>query len=315
MPDQAAPLLLFDVGGTDIKAAVADADGGELRGITRVSVEAGDPRGERLVERLATLAQEMLPGVPPRAVGLLVPGLVDERAKRAVFAANVGLRDAPVAELLSQRLGAPVGLGHDVGMAAEAEILEGVGAGTARSVLVVIIGTGIASSAVVSGQRVCAPGAGELGHTPVPGGLPCSCGAIGCLETVASAAGIERGYERESGTPVDGAAGVLALALAGDPVATAVWTRAVEALAFALHSAIGLFGTDRVVLGGGLSGAGEHLLRPLRHALEERLSFMPVPELVVAGLGADAGLRGARLVALRELAAAEAARLDREGRA
>ncbi|RKW69577.1 ROK family protein [Galactobacter caseinivorans] len=306
MPEAPGPLLLFDVGGTDVKAAVAHGPDGVLGPVTRVPVQVGDASGAALVEQLAGLAARLLPSQRPAAVGLLIPGIVDEAARISVFAANLGLRRAPLADALAARLGVPVGLGHDVGMAAEAELLEGAGAHDAASVLVAVIGTGIAASAFMDGRRVAAPGAGELGHVPVPGGLQCSCGAVGCLETVASAAAIAREYERRTGVRVRGAEEVLRRGQQGDSVAIEVWAGAVEALAFGLHWCIGLFGTDRVIVGGGLSGAGEQLLSPLRAALARRLSFMPVPELVTATLGADAGLRGARLVALRRLEQAHA---------
>jgi len=304
-PAQGAALLLLDVGGTDIKAAVASGGGWELGPVLRVPVQpaaaAGDPDGAALVAQLERVAGSLLGERSARAAALLVPGVVDVERRRAVFASNLGLRDAALPDALQARLGVPVAWGHDVGSAAEAEIAEGVGTAGAACTLVVVIGTGIASTAFVGGRRIDVPGAGELGHVPVPGGSDCACGAVGCLETVASAAAIARAYEKSTGVPVDGAAEVLRLALTGDPAARAAWAAAVEALAFALHWAVGLLGVDRVVVGGGLSGAGEHLLRPLRLALAARLSFMPVPTLVAARLGGDAGLRGARRLALAAL--------------
>ncbi|MGO1319905.1 MAG: ROK family protein [Galactobacter sp.] len=319
MPDPT--LLLFDVGGTDVKAAVSS--GGELGPVLRRPVVAGDEAGRELVEQLVRLADELIPGrasadasagpsasnagTPIAAAGLLSPGLVDVAARRTIFAANLGLRAARLPDLLEERLGVPVGFGHDVGLAAEAEMAQGAGAGGADSVLVMVIGTGIAATPFVGGRRVEVPGAGELGHVPVPGGRPCACGAVGCLETVASAAAIARAYMEATGHRVDGAVDVVRAMHAGDPAAQQaaeqVWSAAVEALAFALHGVIGLLGTQRVIVGGGLSGAGEALLTPLRAALAARLSFMPVPEIVPARLGGDAGLGGARLVALRELEA------------
>ncbi|MGO3151684.1 MAG: ROK family protein [Galactobacter sp.] len=301
MPDQT--LLLFDVGGTDVKAAVSI--NGELTRITRRPVRAvtGDQAGRALVDQLSDLAADLLPSETPAAVGLLSPGVVDVSSRRTVFAANLGLRNAALPGLLQERLGAPVGFGHDVALAAQAEYSEGVGAGGADSVLAVVIGTGIAATSFVNGTRLEVPGAGELGHVPVPGGGTCACGATGCLETVASAAAIARAYEEATGRRVNGAAGVLEALRRGDPDARAAWQAAVDALAFALHWSVGLLGVSRVIVGGGLSGAGDDLLNPLRAALERRLSFMPVPELVLARLGGDAGLRGARIVALQELEA------------
>lgn len=298
MPER-APLLLLDVGGTDIKAAVARGAGHELGPVLRRGVLAhADTSGEALVGQLAGIAEDVLDGERPGAAALLLPGIVDTARRRAVFSANLGLRDAAVPDALSARLGVPLAFGHDVGTAAEAELAEGAGRDGAACTLAVVIGTGIAATAFVGDTRVDVPGAGELGHVPVPGGLGCSCGATGCLETIASAAGIARAYERLSGTPVPGAKQVLERAQAGDPAAAVAWDQAVEALAFALHWSVGLLGVDRVIVGGGLSEAGEELLAPLRRALAARLSFMPLPAIVPARLGGDAGLVGARRLAL-----------------
>lgn len=313
MPEQPAPLLLFDVGGTDVKAALTVGPEHALGPVLRVPVRAhGDVGGSDLVEQLEGIASQLLGAAVPAAAAVLSPGIVDERARRTVFAANLGLHDADLPDQLSARLGVPVGFGHDVGAAAQAEMLEGVGPAGSACTLVIVIGTGIASTAFVRGVRLSVPGAGELGHVPVPGGLVCSCGAIGCLETIASAAAIARAYTRESGVVVGGSAEVLARAQAGDAVAKSVWGRAVDALTYALHWCIGLLGVDRVVIGGGLSGAGEALLAPLRTALAARLSFMSVPDLVIASLGGDAGLRGARLLALEALASAMPAKNEGE---
>ncbi len=298
MPER-APLLLLDVGGTDIKAAVARGAGRELGPALRRGVLAhADSSGQALLSQLAGIASEVLDGERPGAAALLLPGIVDTRRRRAVFSANLGLRDAAIPDALAERLGVPLAFGHDVGTAAEAELAEGAGRDGAACTLVVVIGTGIASTAFIGERRVDVPGAGELGHVPVPGGLACSCGATGCLETIASAAGIARAYERLSGEAVQGAKQVLDRAQAGDPAAAAAWEQAVEALAFALHWSVGLLGVDRVIVGGGLSEAGESLLTPLRAALAERLSFMPAPAIVPARLGGDAGLVGARRLAL-----------------
>jgi glucokinase len=299
MMPEPAPLLLLDVGGTDIKAAATRGAGRELGPVLRRGVlPHADPTGEALVGQLAGIAEEVLDGVRPGAAALLIPGIVDTRARRVLFAANLGLRDAPVPDALQRRLGVPVAFGHDVGTAAEAELREGAGRDGAECTLVVVIGTGIASTMFVGEARIDPPGAGELGHVPVPGGLACPCGAHGCLETIASAAGIARAYRALSGASVPGASEVLDRAAAGDVHAAAAWDQAVQALAFALHWSVGLLGVDRIIVGGGLSGAGEALLGPLRDALSARLSYMSMPTIVRARLGGDSGLVGARRLAL-----------------
>src|SRR6202000_2783711 len=106
--------------------------------------------------------------------------------------------------------------------------------------------------------------AGEIGHIDVGSGLPCPCGARGCLETVASAAAIARRYTERSGQPVGGALdGARRLALA-DWDGTAVWDEAVDALALVLAMTAAVVAPELIVIGGGLSGAGDLLVKPLR---------------------------------------------------
>ncbi|WP_350227348.1 ROK family protein [Agromyces marinus] len=172
------------------------------------------------------------PGLAPVAVGLSVPGIVDEATGIGVLSSNLGWRDAPVRALAEQALGLPVAFGHDVRAAGEAEARLGAARGC-REVVTVAIGTGIAGSIRVGGRAIVGAGlAGELGHTlSVPGGERCPCGANGCLETIASAGAIARRYTRATGRPVDGARAVLVAAKQGDPEARRVWDEAVEALA------------------------------------------------------------------------------------
>jgi glucokinase len=145
--------------------------------------------------------------------------------------------------------------------------------------------------------------AGEVGHVIVrPGGPPCGCGARGCLESVASASAIGRRYAELSGNTDAAAFDVAARAAAGEPLATVVWRDAVEALADGLLTAQALYDAGIVVLGGGLAEAGEALLAPLRTALDQRITFHRMPQLVRAALGDTAGCLGAALLAWDSLA-------------
>jgi glucokinase len=123
----------------------------------------------------------------------------------------------------------------------------------------------------------------------------------GCLESVASAAAIGRRYAELSGVEGAAAFDVAARAAAGEALATAVWTEAVEALADGLLTAQALYDAGIVVVGGGLAEAGEALLAPLRVALDQRITFHRIPSLVRAALGDNAGCLGAALLALDSL--------------
>ncbi|GAA4890457.1 hypothetical protein GCM10023237_05080 [Streptomyces coeruleoprunus] len=245
------------------------------------------------------------------AAGIVVPGLVDEDAGVCVRAANLGWRDVPVRDWLAEHLDLPVAFGHDVRAGGLAEARAGAGQGCA-DFLFVPVGTGIAAAVFTGGRPRALTGghgrAGELGHVVVrPRGDRCRCGARGCLETVASASAIARRYARATGRYGTTAAEVQGRAAAGDPTAAALWSEAVEALADALSTAITLYDPARVVIGGGMSRAGDSFLRPLRAALAAHLTFQAAPEVVEARLGDLAGCTGAAYLARDLVARAGAA--------
>ncbi|GIF24138.1 sugar kinase [Paractinoplanes tereljensis] len=238
----------------------------------------------------------------PIAVGIAVPGVIDEENGVAVWSSNVGFRDVPLRKLLTDRLGLPAALGHDVRVGGLAEARLGAGRGQ-RYVLFVAIGTGIAAALVVDGSTYGGAhgAAGELGHIVVrPGGTPCGCGARGCLEAETSARSIGRRYAEISGKSGATAFDVVAR-LDQDPAARQVWHEAIDALADGLLTAQALYDVDVLVLGGGLAEAGEALLEPLRNELKKRLTFHRMPRIVKAELGDTAGCKGAALLALDHL--------------
>jgi glucokinase len=259
-------------------------------------------------------------GLRPVAAGVVVPGVVDEVSGVAEWSVNLRFRTVPLRGLLSARLGLPTALGHDVRAGALAEARLG-GGRTARRMLFVAIGTGIAGGYVVDGRiDAGAHGAsGEIGHIVVrsgPDAPACSCGARGCLEALASAAAIARAYaarqeEKPFRTKGDGpmalrAEQVAERAVAGEAEAVGVWGEAVAALADGLLTAIALYDPEVIVLGGGLAEAGAVLFDPLREALRTRRTFHRLPLLVPAELGDQAGCLGAALLAL-DLARADPA--------
>ncbi|SIQ20380.1 ROK family protein [Micromonospora avicenniae] len=295
-------VVALDVGGTGIKCGLVRPDGVAVHAERHPTEAARGPAA--VVDTILDVAAGLTGmaragGLTPVALGIAVPGVVDEARGVAVWSANVGFRDVPLRDLAVARLGLPATLGHDVraGGIAEARLGAGRGAG---HVLFVAIGTGIAAAHVVDGAaNIGAHGAaGEFGHILVrPDGPRCGCGRPGCLEAVASAAAVGRRYQELAGTPGT-AAEVAERAAAGEPVAVRVWQEAVEALADGLATAQALFDVATVVVGGGLAQAGARLLDPLRAALRERVTFHREPRLVAAALGDEAGCLGAALLAL-----------------
>jgi glucokinase len=299
----AACVVAIDVGGTTLKGGLCDRDGAvlhrERRDTPRDSSDAVVEAIAALVESLAAEGRRRCGADGVAGVGLAVPGLVDEPNRIATRAVNLPWRDLPLADLVAERCGLPVAFGHDVRAAAAAEAALGAGRG-ARDVLFVAIGTGIGGAIVVDGRPYGgAHGrAGEIGHTVVdPDGPRCACGARGCVEALASAAAIERAYAETGAGDGASAREVAALAGAHDPAARAVWDRAVAALAAGIADAVALLDPAPIVVGGGLAEAGAALLEPLSAAVEERVTLGAAPPIVAAELGAEAGCRGAALLA------------------
>jgi glucokinase len=291
-------VVALDVGGTGMKCALVRPDGKVLHSERHPTLAARGPEAvtENILEIAAGLAKR---AEHPIAVGIAVPGVIDEENGVAVWSSNVGFRDVPLKALLTERLGLPAALGHDVRAGGIAEARLGAGRGEGH-VLFVAIGTGIAAALVIDGVAYGGAhgAAGELGHIVVrPGGNACGCGARGCLEAHTSARAIGRRYAEISGNPEATASDVVSR-LGQDPLADQVWHEAVDALADGLLTAQALYDVDVLVLGGGLAESGDTLIKPVSGELSRRVTFHRVPKMVKAELGDTAGCLGAALLAL-----------------
>ncbi|QLY32192.1 ROK family protein [Nocardia huaxiensis] len=293
-------VLGVDVGGTTIKAEITDAEGAVLAAGT---VET--PRGEAAFEAMLTLGDQLLARLSDderdrvRRAAVLLPGVVDADKGIAVFSANVGWRDVEVGPRFTDRWSMPVLIEHDVAAAGWAEWRFGGGRGR-DTVCVIIIGTGISGTLSVAGKLVrgATGQAGEYGHIALrrTHGIPCPCGNVGCVETVASAPAITRAYARRTGRECGSAAEIFDR-LSTDDDAQVVVDDAVAALADGLLGVVHAVCPEAIVLGGGLAGAGDALAERLHDALTDRLRVIPAPEVVIGDFGARAGLVGAALYA------------------
>jgi glucokinase len=301
-------VLAFDVGGTDMKAALIDGDG-RIRALERrPTPHDGDRTADAVVAAVGELSARFRtehPDVEPLAAGLLVPGHVDDEAGIGVFSENLDWRDYPFRDRVEATIGLPVSFSHDVRGAGEAEYRLGAAA-PFDDVVVMAIGTGIAGAIFIGGKLYAGGGmAGEMGHSRVADGPECACGGVGCLEAVASAAAIARRFTARTGIPVSGAKDVLDRAGAGDEDAAAIWESALDALALGLSHTVALLAPEAIVIGGGLSQAGPALFEPLAARLDAILTFHRRPRLLPASIGEDAGVIGAGLRA-RDLLASGA---------
>ncbi|MFJ2865560.1 ROK family protein [Kitasatospora sp. NPDC087314] len=292
-----AAVITVEVGGTYITCGVTAEDGSQ-RHTERRPTRAG--RGpDAVLETVLDCAADLAERFRPAAAGITVPGVVDERAGMAVFAEDLGWYQVPVRQRVSEHLGIPVAVGHDVRAAGLAEARAGAGGGC-RYFLYVATGTGIAATMMLGGQALTRSGggAGELGHIVLrPGGETCPCGGRGCLEAYASATGIARRYTNATGESGITAMAVQERAAGGDQVAAEIWREAIETFADVLAIVVGLLDPERVVIGGPPALAGEHHVALLRAAVAERLRHRAGPAIIPAELGGDAGRRGAAMLA------------------
>lgn len=295
----------IDVGGTRTKTVLMTPEGEVLAEAVRPTPEAvGDRLGEEAATAVAELTQLAGPadgsGDPVRvlAVGVVVPGLVDDVNGIGVWSANLGWTDLDLRGAVAAHVDVPVAVGHDVRAGLLAEHRLGA-ARDADNVLFVPLGTGLASAMLSRGRLVTgSQWTGEIGHVVVvPDGPLCGCGERGCLEAVASAGAIGRRWSQATGLVGD-AEEVARRAAAGEPEACRVWQEAVDALAAVVAPVVAAAGTELVLVGGGLARAGDLLFEPLREALRARLGRRTDVAVEAAALGDRAGSLGAATIAL-----------------
>ncbi|GAA5152052.1 MULTISPECIES: ROK family protein [Amycolatopsis] len=285
-------LLGVDIGGSSVKALTWSPAGGVgQRWREPISREAG---AAAVIGQILSIVDTSVARSGATAIGVAVPGVVDENAGVAVFSENLGWRDWPVRSGIAERTGLPTAIGHDVRLGAAAESARHPG-----DLVFVAVGTGVGAAAVLDGRVRATRFSGEIGHLVAErDGPPCACGKSGCVEAIGSAAAIAGQYTKRTGERVD-AREVAARLERGDPVAGEVWRRAVDALAHGVTAAIAVLDPDVVVVGGGLAAAGHMLFDPLRAALAPRLAGLGAPQVLPAGLGQWANAVGAAQLALR----------------
>jgi glucokinase len=287
-------VIALDVGATRIKAALVAPDGSRRAELRRRTARSDGP--DAVLRQVADVAAEIAghgDGGDLPACGIAVPGTVDPAG--LVTSVNLGWKQVDVADLISARLHIPVAVVNDAHAGAIGEGDHGAARGVG-DYLYVSLGTGIGAAIVRDGSVLAgAHGhAGELGQIRVDyPGRPCACGSRGCLETLVSAAALETRWREVHGVTRP-ASEIIDLVIARDPAAEALWDEAVAALAAGLLTMMSLIDPAIIVLGGGLSGAGDRLIRPLtRRIAAQAQSFHRGAEFRLATLGDWSGCSGA----------------------
>ncbi len=291
-------VLGIDLGGTNVKTIVVDADDPSHIEFDESSETRAELGRDAVLERIVAGARRAIAAVGRvERVGVGAPGPLDIERGRSVRMPNLpGWEDVPIVAELEARLGLPVALINDARALTLAEHTLGAGRGT-EAMACFALGTGVGGGVVVGGRLLLGMNGtvGELGHQTIePAGLTCTCGSRGCLEQYASGPAIARA----AGTPT--AREVVAAAQAGDERALAVLETTGTALGIGIANVVLAIGPARVVVGGGVAQAGDLLLEPARRELFRRVRVMPVDrvEIVRGELGPHAGALGAALWAL-----------------
>ncbi len=287
----------LDVGGTEIKAGYLQ--GCEIIATRRWATER-EKGSDHAVDQVLLAAKSMHDEFPEaRAIGVVVPGVVNTKTGVAEYSENIGWRNVPFVKKINDLTKLPVGFAHDVRAGGIAESLYGAGRGFANSFFMPI-GTGIAGAIILDGEIYDDPYAGEIGHLDVNSGYMCACGVMGCLESISTGPSILRSYNSESSNNFTSVSQVLEAMHNGDAIAMKVWKEAVDAIGFALAAYTNILAPEIIILGGGVSKAGEDLLKPISTYLDSRLTFQRRPKIAIASLGDHAGMIGAGIFAARQ---------------
>ena len=323
-------VLGLDVGGTKLAAGVVAPDGRVLSWLSAPTrVEEG---ADRVIARHLELGRRAVSdaGVEWSAiasVGIGCGGPLDPVAGIIESPPNLpGWRDVPLVAIVESALDRPAAVDNDATAGALAEYRFGAGrTRRVRHLVYLTISTGIGGGLVLDGRvyRGAAGNAGELGHLTVEyRGRPCGCGRRGCLEAYASgtniaararealAAGEAQSTLRD--IPEITARDVAVAAAAGDPVAGVVWDETTAILGSAMANILDVFNPELIVLGGGVTRAGDQLLQPVRQ-LGLAQAMGPAArsgDIVLAELGDRLGVVAAAAVAFERFGNAAAADME-----
>jgi len=299
----------IDIGGTKIAGALVDEQGTIIRS-DRQPTTPGDTRA--IEDAVVAMVQGLAEGEEVIAAGVAAAGFIDAAQSTVYYAPNINWRNEPFRDKLEARLDLPIIIENDANAAGWAEFRYGAGR-PYTDMVTLTIGTGV-GGAIVANDRLFRGGFGagaELGHLRfVPDGLPCGCGAHGCIEQYGSG----RALLRIANEFADAGGIGLGLAAArahkgklsgkevsrliqdGDGGALAALRQVGGALGQACASLGAVLDPQVFVFGGGVAAAGELLLEPIRTAYLEHLparGYHPEPDFAIAQLVNDAGVVGA----------------------
>lgn len=309
--DHSAAYLGIRFGESRISVGIADARG-EMRATSETSAIRGDAK--RAMEEALKLVDQVvqasgLPRERLQAVGVTVPGLVDQANGVVSSAPSLGWQNIPIRELAQKEFGLPVVVSNVTNAGAIAEGRVGAARGL-RSFVWVYVGNGVGAGIIIDGQVFAGSRgySGTIGHCPiVVGGPECVCGMKGCLEALASSSAItsaaRRALESGEASALSSAAqldvrAIIEAAEGGDALAGRVLLEAGEYLGLGASYLMNLLNPQMVVIGGGVVEGSAQLIEAVRSSASKHTLNYDSVKIVPSVLGDQAPLTGAVLSAM-----------------
>ena len=305
-----------DLGGTKISTAISTIEGNILANVVLpTKAEEGETA---VLGRIVQSIDEVIVGSSTsideiEAIGIGSPGPLDAKKGIIITTPNLPFKDYNLVQPLKEKYNIPVYLDNDANAAAIGEYMFGAGKGK-NSIVYFTVSTGVGGGAVLDGKvyRGHTSNALEIGHTTVdPNGPRCNCGNLGCLEAMSSGTAIAKKGKEAVSTNVETSLKkhdtvtsyeVFKEAEAGDEVAKDIIDNALTYLGIGVANAIATFDPEMIIIGGGVSKAGDIVFDTVKKVVNKRCfkSMAESCEIVPAGLGSDAGVVGAVALAIIE---------------
>ena len=305
-----------DLGGTKISTAISTIEGNILANVVLpTKAEEGETA---VLGRIVQSIDEVIVGSSTsideiEAIGIGSPGPLDAKKGIIITTPNLPFKDYNLVQPLKEKYNSPGYLDNDANAAAIGEYMFGAGKGK-ESIVYFTVSTGVGGGAVLDGKvyRGHTSNALEIGHTTVdPNGPRCNCGNLGCLEAMSSGTAIAKKGKEAVSTNVETSLKkydtvtsyeVFKEAEAGDEVAKDIIDNALTYLGIGVANAIATFDPEMIIIGGGVSKAGDIVFDTVKKVVNKRCfkSMAESCEIVPAGLGSDAGVVGAVALAIIE---------------
>ena len=307
----------IDLGGTNIKAGIVDGQG-KILAEAFCKTQAQRPYQD-IVRDMAGCVMQALKNAKMTtddilSVGIGIPGYANQKTGTGAFCTNLGWYDVPLQAEIRKYFDLHIAIDNDATVAGYAESIAGVSKNAESSVFLTL-GTGVGGGIVIHGRPWSgAHGIGsEVGHMTLSvDGVPCNCGNNGCMEKYTSATAIIRMARQACMTYPDSAMmlraegdlnrinakTVIDAAKANDRAALEVFDEYCKYLAIAINNIIAFLDPEMIVLGGGVSHAGNFLLEKVKAKVPRYLLYktLPYPEICLASLGNEAGMIGAAMI-------------------